>query len=218
MCDELRQIARRAGANARNDLACRNVPDRRALPKRMSRDVSVEKATGIGVPGTRRVDHPMHRGGLDFDQRRTADDQRSSLAQGDRCDLTEVGDPRRSVVKARRLEQRTQLMLVGEEDVDIFSTEIEEFIAKPIDEEGVAQREGEEPTGRVHSFDGNFESLVGVRFVPQVPFDVGDLRRCKSARIHIGNPQPARRPEKRTHGSLGVGCHVDQTSSGRRRL
>lgn len=108
-------------------------------------------------------------------------------------------------------------MLIGEEDVDARTDQLDEAGAEAIHKEGIGERE-REPLARIlHDADGRLQRLVGVQLVPEIALDVGDCGLREHLDVDVGHAEASGCAEERAHGALRIRRDVDQTATGRDR-
>ena len=121
----------------------------------------VEEACGEEVAGAGRVDQLLDRRGGDLDDVVTVHDDRALLAARDRPDPRPASHVRERLLERVDLEERTDLRLVREHDVDVVLDQVQELGAEPVDAEAVGQGEGGAATGPVGEVEGSLERRLG---------------------------------------------------------
>ena len=119
-------------------------------------------------------------------------------------------------VEGLDLVERGDLGLVAEQDVDLVADQVAELVAIAVDAERVRQRDRDQPAGGMRRIEGLQHRLLGLRRVPQIAFDVGDLRGAHDARCRCRRAEAGAGAEIGVHGALRVGRHQDQAARGRR--
>ena len=84
----------------------------------------------------------------------------------------------------------------------------------PIDAERIREAESDHPVGLVRDAGGGGERLLRPRPVPEVAFEVGDLRPRDHLAVDVLRPELGAGAEIGTHRALRVGRDDDQATSG----
>src|SRR5882757_3915048 len=112
-----------------------------------------------------------------------------------------------------------QLGLVGEHQVDrALLHQIDKFVAIAIDAERIRQGQRDLAAGVVRDLRGLHEGLLGVLRIPEIAFEIDDLRACDIGRIDIAGHEVLRRAEIGVHGALAILRHQDVGAAGGRPL
>ena len=102
-------------------------------------------------------------------------DDRALLAARDRPDPRPAAHVGERLLERVDLEERADLRLVREHDIDVVLDQVQELGAEPVDAEAVGQGERGAATGPVGEVEGSLERRLGGGRVPQVALGVDDL-------------------------------------------
>src|SRR3546814_19121383 len=113
------------------------------------------------------------------------DDDRAFLAAGQRRHLA-VGTHRlQGGVEIGRVVEAADLLLVGEDDVDVLLDEILQLVLVAVHQEGVGQGEGDLAAGGVGKARGGQERRLGRRRIPEIGRPSCRKRLCQYVEITV---------------------------------
>ena len=143
-------------------------------------------------------------------------DQRAARAARDRRDVGERAKAlyRRALIFG--FEQCGDLRLVGKEHVDVVLEQIEKRFAMTVHAEGVGEREAYLAARCVRDARGLAERLLRVRWIEEIAFEVGNLRRLDQGDVDIVRCEIDARAEIGVHRALRIWGDEDQAERRRR--
>ena len=178
----------------------------------------VQEARRVGIARTGRIDHPDTRLCRDDVHLVARNDDRSLFAARESGDFAVRAHARHHLVKLLGLVERENLVLVGEQDVDVMLDQFEKLIAEAGDTESVRQRQRHLDPGLVRRDSGIAHGRFGTWLIPEIALEVHHLRRGDAVHVEILRPKLGRRAEKGLHRALGVWRDEDQASRRRHPL
>ena len=174
---------------------------------------AVQEARRVEVPGTGGVGHAIDRVGRDMDRPRRGAHHRARRAPGERGQDPGLLDGTQGVVEAGRAEQQGDLVLVGEQDVDVTVEQLEELALVALHAERVGDAQGHEGVRRVGHLDGTAHGGYGRTQVPQIALEVDHLGPGDEGLVEVLRSQGRRHAQVGRHGPFPVLGDIDQASS-----
>jgi len=191
------------GAEVLDRLAAQDRADRAGSGEGGAAQVAVEETSGPGVAGAGGVDDALGPDGRDAVELGAAGDPRAVLAHLDRGNAAEGRDLAGELgVVVAALEERTGLVLVGEDDMHALAQLAEDPVTGDIDDLERGEVDAERATGGA----GGGDDLIGERGVEQqVTLDVGMPRAGEIGRRDLVGVQGHGGAEVRAQRALAVG-------------
>ncbi len=156
----------------------------------------------------------IDRFGVDRDDRVPSDDRRAQRTARHHGERTVAPHGRDGGFEVLGLVQRTEFVLVREENVDLVLDQRTKVVPVTIDAETVGQRERHLPSGTVGDARRMAEGLLGVVAIEEVALHVEHATGSHHFLVDVGRTQIRRHAEIRVHGALRVGSHDDDAASG----
>ncbi len=132
------------------------------------------------------------------------DDHAALRPPGDGGEHPGLGQGADGRVEARGAEEQHDLVLVGEEDLEVAVEQLEELVAVVLDAERVGQAQRHRRVVAMGDLDGLAHGRLGRGLLPEVALEVGDLGRGQVALVKVDGPEVGGHAEVGGHGALGV--------------
>ena len=196
--------------------AAASEPRARALRERATGGEAVQEAGRVQVAGAGRVDELLDRGGGHLHRVVGGHDHRAVLGAGDHDDLRAPAHRAHGLREVAGLGQREDLLLVGEEHVNVVLDERAELLEMALDAERVGERQGDPPARAVRGGHRHAEGVLGAGLVPEVALEVRHGAAGDQLGVDVLGAQLHGRAEVGGHRAVRVRGHQDQAQRGRR--
>lgn len=173
-----------------------------------------QKAGRVGITGAGGVDDLTHRLRIEGVNGAVGNNNGAFFRTRQCRHLTMVANPLHCLGKGMDLVERDDLVLVGEQDIDVLFDEANEVGAMAIDAEWIRQAEGDAPAGAMSDSGRFLEGFLRLWSIPQVAFEVGHLGAGNQVRVDVFRPDLCAGAEKGLQGAMGVGRDQNEAASG----
>ena len=198
-----------------DDFGSSDAADTGAIRQRATLDHSGHETPGKHVTGTSRI-HQLFDLFAGNDMAIAAfQHDRPCRRPGNDRDAGVFCQFRHCFIKALRLVERADFMFIAEHQVDMASEQLLKIGAMAFDAEHVRKREGDLAiVGAGHGY-GLLHRGARCRRVPQIAFEIQDLRRGNAGIIKIGFGQFLASTKIGVHGAIAIGRDDNQAAAGR---